>query len=703
MIHTLYPLWLIIFCIILGFTLTWLMYGKKSFFRNEKLLSFPKSLLILLRFLTITLISFFLLSPFIKKFYKKIEKPFIVMAFDNSESIVLNEDSQYYRKDFFNEYNDLKEKLSEKYEVISYSFGSEVKKNAKADFKEKRTDISAMINSLYEQTYNRNAGAIIIMSDGIYNQGSDPLLASPVFSCPVYTVALGDTSPRRDLKIKNVVFNDISFKGNQFPVKMFIEARKCRGESAVLKIIHNGKTVFNTTIPIKDNIFFYETDALIDAEESGIQKYTVTLNFLKNEITWKNNIRDFYVEVLENKNKILLIGNSPHPDISAIKSAFRESNNFEVEDYLAAEIEANPALLDKNISNRTVVILHQLPSENQPAVKILDYLNKQKIPVLYILGSQSSAGNFNRLNTGLQILQNKRSFENAQPVLSEHFSYFELENSPSGMINELPPLTTFYGNYKISGENQTLFYQKIGNVKTERPLIVFFRNEEKRAALICGEGIWRWKMTEFKLSGKTEFFNEFLSKTIRFLSLKEDRRLFRFSQPTYVFDEDEQIEIFVELLNKSYEKQKNAQIMLSVINSENKSTNFQFQESSEGYRVNAGYFPEGQYLLVAETIIDGKKTQIKAILIVKKTELEHLELTADHHLMYQLAINNNGKMFYPETMNQLTKEIFNSKEIKPVTFFSYETRDLIDNKVIFFLIVFLLAAEWFLRKYFGSY
>lgn len=703
MIHTLYPIWLVTVCAATGIFLTWLMYRKSTFLKNRKILSFPALLLIILRFSSITLLCFFLLLPFVKKHYKKIEKPYIIIAADNSASVVLNKDSAYLRKYLKKDLDFLTQKLNKKFKVVHYTFGHKVKESNNLSFDEKRTDFSTLFNRLYEDTYNSNPGAIIVVSDGIYNYGNDPLLTPVNLTCPLYTIAIGDTTPFRDLLIKNIVHNNISFKGNKFPVKIFVNARRCKGEKVKINITHGGKTIFNQDYTITNDPDFQEIETFLEAIEPGIQKYTVSVSFLKNEITHLNNIRDFYIEILENKNKILLIANSPHPDISAIRSTFKESGNFEVDLYYASETESNTSVLEKNLSDQTVAILHQLPAENQPLAKTLDFLSKRNIPILYILGSQSSVTLFNRLNTGLQILQNRRIFENAQAVINENFNYFNIENLKSELITEFPPLSVYYGNYKITGENQVIFNQKIGRVNTDYPLFILFRNADKRNGVICGEGIWRWRMTENKLTGKSDVFNEILRKTILFLSLKEDRRTFKLNQSSYTFYEDEPIEIFAELLNRNFEKQKNAEIILNVKNAENQNFQYRFQEVDEGYRANLGYLPAGQYMLNAETNIDGVKHQATAILIIKKTELEQLELTANHKLLYALATGNGGKMYYLSETEQLAKEILSRDDIKPMTFFNYETHDLIDSKWIMFLIVLLLSVEWFIRKYSGSY
>ena len=76
----------------------------------------------ILRFLTVTLLSLLLLSPLLKSIITDIKKPVIILAQDQSESIGSGfkaVDSLQYRKAF----KTLAETLGQDYEVHQYAFG----------------------------------------------------------------------------------------------------------------------------------------------------------------------------------------------------------------------------------------------------------------------------------------------------------------------------------------------------------------------------------------------------------------------------------------------------------------------------------------------------------------------------------------------------------------------------------------------------
>ena len=92
-----YPAWFILFCIALALLITGILYFKNQ--REE----FPQTTVIwlsVLRFLAVFIISFLLLSPLVKNEFRKEEKPMLIFAQDNSGSVVIGEDSSFYRNEF---------------------------------------------------------------------------------------------------------------------------------------------------------------------------------------------------------------------------------------------------------------------------------------------------------------------------------------------------------------------------------------------------------------------------------------------------------------------------------------------------------------------------------------------------------------------------------------------------------------------------
>ena len=62
-----------------------------------------------------------------------------------------------------------------------------------------------------------------------------------------------------------------------------------------------------------------------------------------------------------------------------------------------------------------------------------------------------------------------------------------------------------------------------------------------------------------------------------------------------------------------------------------------------------------------------------------------------------------GSLFYPDQVDQLVSLLNNNDTVKPIAFQELKTRKMLDNPLWLALIIVLLAAEWIIRRYFGSY
>jgi hypothetical protein len=120
-----YPVWLLVFCILGAGLYSWLLYR-----RDRNFADISQSLIWLMagaRFLSVFLLGILLLGPLFKSLNKRIEKPIIILALDNSASVPVNSDSSYYLHVFPEEITHFSEQLAGKYEVHPYLFGDQVK------------------------------------------------------------------------------------------------------------------------------------------------------------------------------------------------------------------------------------------------------------------------------------------------------------------------------------------------------------------------------------------------------------------------------------------------------------------------------------------------------------------------------------------------------------------------------------------------
>lgn len=675
----------------------WLYKGfPVKFDQREKWYNF---LLGIFRTLTLTLILVLLINPLFRLVTVRVEKPTIVLALDQSESMVSNGDSAYIKSEFVQQWKALADRFSKDYQVRTYLLGSEATwvKDVNPGFKEGETDLSALFMNIRSSFDQLNLGAVVMATDGIYNKGMDPVSAAGELKVPVYTVGLGDTVERKDVLIYKIRHNEIAFAGNKFPVEIEVESHGFAGKQANVAIEREGKTIYNATIALGSDGLPVRLQTELPADQTGVNHYIVKVSPQAGERTYQNNVRDFFMEVIDGKQKVLLLYHAPHPDIAALKNALEAEKNMELTAMNAAE---SGKIIHPEIYN--LIIYHQIPSALNSLGQFMRVVNDLRIPSLYIVGSQSQLASLNLQQSLLNIASGNVSGNDAVPFCNPSFGLFTLAEDEINSINNWPPLSAPFGSYLPSKSSDIFMFQQVGYVKTNMPLILFSKGTEPRVGLICGEGIWKWRMNNFATKGNTKTFDALVNKMVQYLSLKDDKRPFRLSDSRKFFSENENIRFDAELHNESFELINTPEVMADLVDEKGKKYHYIFSRSSNAYTLDAGLFPPGNYVLHAYTSFNGKSFTLDSRFSVLPLQNELTRLTADHGMLRNLSASTGGAFFSRDQLNQLAESIKTNEMVKPVRYQDKETHDLIHYKIIFFLIILLLTVEWTIRKFQGA-
>lgn len=691
-----YPWWFLLFCIATGMLFAYLLYGRKKFVFSENENKWWRYGLASLRFLSTALIAFLLLSLLVKTKRTEEEKPIILLLQDNSSS--LNVSFGKFPKDrYAQQLQMLQEKIKDRYELISYNFGSGLSDFKSPDYSEKETDISNAMDEIFMRHGSQNIAAVILASDGIFNKGNSPIYNKNALSIPFYTIALGDTSVKKDAMIRSVRYPEIVYLGDQFTINVQIEANHLQGQSTVLEITApDGKVLLNKVIAITEDRFTFQTDAIGDALKPGILQYKVRLKTLVGEAITENNYDVAYVEVIDGRQKVLMLYDAPHPDVKAFRNAIEQNKNYQFEE---ADIKA----YNGNYKESDLVILHGLPSVGAAAkINMIQEIVSSNTPVLLVLSSNTNIAQFNTIQRILQISGASLNGNDVFPVYQPSFSKFTLNEATLTTIQNLPPLLAPFGKYQLATTADVFYKQQIGNIRTDNPLMVFNEVNARKIGMICGEGIWRWRLNEFLQTGKFDATDEIINKCVQYLTVKGDKRRFRVHTPKNVFNANEAIRIDAELYDESYELVNDVDAGCVVKGDNGKEYGYTFDKTINAYTLNAGILPVGDYSINAKATYKGKANAATSNFSIRPVIIETLNTQANHSLLNGIAAQSGGKMYTPDSMQHIAEDLEKNDKIKSILYDTFTTRPLIDMKWLFFIILLLLISEWFIRKYNGN-
>ncbi len=683
-------MWYVLLCIAIAGLGAFLLYRKD---RNlAELSTLWKRVLAALRFLSLFFLAFLLLEPLLEYSKKKVEKPIIVLAHDNSESMVFANDSVVVKSQLEESYNSLKAKLSADYEVVSYSVGDKVSENPTFDFKDKQTNLSEFFTEIQNRYYNRNLGGIVLASDGIYNSGGNPVFeAKKLKNVPVFSIQVGDTTPQKDLLIEEISHNRLVYKGNKFPVVVTVKAEQLNGVKTNVVVSKNGRVLGKKPISVNNDLYLTQSSFELESERTGLQKYDVRVETVNGEFTTTNNYKSFYVDVLESKQKILILANSPHPDINALKLGFQSNENYEVTTNLAQDFK------DK-IEEFSLIVLYNLPSQNEG----LSLLKDKEVPLLMVVGNQTNVNSFNALKKGVTI-NNSKGFTEAQAYVNTDFSQFTISPGLVSFVNSFPPVQVpFTQKYSVSNSTETAIYQRIGPVKTKYPLLAFNKNGAYKTGMLLGEGIWRWRLQDYSNNGSSDLFNELIVQTAQYLVSKEDKSLFRVFRKT-AYSENEKVQFEAEVYNKSYELVTTSDANMKIFNEQKEEFSYTFSKVGDSYKLNSGSLKPGSYTYVATSTSKGGKLTRTGEFSVEELKVEQNNTVANHQLLFNLSDVTGGEVLSISGLSSLDEKLKKQENLVDVIYQEKDVDDLINMKVIFFFILLLLGIEWFVRKRNGGY
>ncbi|MBL7983592.1 MAG: hypothetical protein JNM91_01275, partial [Flavobacteriales bacterium] len=114
---------------------------------------------------------------------------------------------------------------------------------------------------------------------------------------------------------------------------------------------------------------------------------------LEGEVSEANNVQTIYIDVLDDRQKVLLLAMAPHPDVAALRESLNALEGYSTEVALAASFKGEPEQYD-------LIVLHQLPSAYTAIQPLLKRIVEKNIPTWTILGQNSDFNQVTALGGG---------------------------------------------------------------------------------------------------------------------------------------------------------------------------------------------------------------------------------------------------------------------------------------------------------------
>jgi hypothetical protein len=688
---TVHPLWLILPCVLLGLGVAWLLYRKG----RADIAPTMARWLFAIRALAVTVLAFLLLEPMVRFDQREVRKPVVVIAHDGSASLLAAGDTSYVRQRYPAALQALVNELSGTYEVRSFTYGDVVQDGLVHTQDDAFTDLSQLFRTVGDRIAGSELGAVIVDGDGITNRGRDPRLDAQRLGVPVHVIALGDTTVRPDLILKGVEHNSITYLGNAFPILARLQAHHLKGRRTQVQVLHAGKVVAQREVTITADPFISELPFELKADAAGPQRYTVRLVAVDGEVTRANNEQHFIVDVLDDRQRVLILGAAPHPDLGVIRQALNAVDGYGVE--LAYARDPEP-----DIRGVDLVVLHGLPSTAHPLSAFLARVSAANIPVLHVVAQGTDLPTLSKIQNTVGITGGRSAITDALPLVVPDYPLFTIEPELARAVERFPPLQVPFAQYTLGRSAQALMVQRIGMVRTEQPLVAFSQEGDRRCGVIVGEGIWRWRAADQRTNNDHSRSDKLIHRMVQFLALKVNKEPFRVTHEA-VYSASAPVLFASELYNANLEPVNTPEVRMQITDSTGKELSYVFDRKGSAYALDAGRLAPGSYEWKARTTFNGKALIKTGVFHVQEPQLERNTTVADHAMLADLAALTKGTLVLPERMDALRPALEAQEGLVARSYVRSRFSDLIGLKTLFAVLLGLLGLEWFLRRRSGSY
>jgi hypothetical protein len=671
-----------------------------------------------LRAIVLVILFFLILEPILKLIYQQQEKPVVAVLLDNSASMNI--------PDPYGERGDSLRYIAEQLEILQgsdsvnfYPFSFDVSSRPwngdSLTFAADGSDISQAITSVLDSLSGKNLQAIVLVSDGIYNRGANPLMIAWNSPVPVYTVMVGDSSLPKDIVVRRVQTNQITYVNKELPVEVVIWQNGYDGQKVVISVSEGNKVLVQRAITLRKSGFEQKEMLEIVAREAGDFNYTVRIQPLSGEITDRNNQQVARVQVLKSKIKVLVVSGSPTFDRRALSYL-----GDQLKDYTFSFLtEKDPGLYFEQsfrkakLDSQDLFIFYGFPTRNSDPAQIRELMKQvtnRRVPVLWFIARTLD---FQKLREFESILPFETTSQ-INPIENQIVSLTaggrlypvtrldENETANNLLWKELPPLEV-YQPIKMRSGGQVLLevdtHKEVSTVSNRDIVVCYtYRQNQIKYLVFNGANFSNWHYQLQDDPARNNFFIRFMERTIRWLVNRDDIHQIQIQPLQRIYNVGEQIVFSGQVYDEFYQPISDARVTVTVRSDTTRSSDEMIPDGNGFYRQAFSGLPEGEFTYFIEARRNEKTIGSRSgKFTVKPFFLEFQEIPANADLMRQLASETGGRLYLPI---QFVRN-FPEKKLESRVQYSIEEYFLWNYWYWLAILVLLLGTEWLLRKRWG--
>jgi hypothetical protein len=568
------------------------------------------------------------------------------------------------------------------------------------------TNMNDAMLKLQEIRDRENVHFAVMISDGNYNIGPRPTYAAERIGIPLYTIGIGDTVAQKDLLIGRVMANEIAYLNTEAPVDVRIRSSGFDGERVAVSLSNDEGVVDRKTITLDSGTAEYDVAFSFEPEDEGVQRYSVSVDELPGEVTHENNRASFYVRVLDQRIRVVLIAGAPSPDAVFLRRALDADESVAVHAAFqqpeAGFIGEEPTVV--RLREADLIILLGYPTTaSDPAVvrNILAAVREDRKPVLFF---ESPGADVRSVEEILPVtVEQVYAGENQTfaHIVDDQFAHtiFRVDDDRLTGWNALPPVYRTSNRYEVRPGSEKLMTHRMQSMSLEDPFLVIRSVAGSKSAALLGYGIWRWRMLGRGAVDGEHLYDTFVTNLVRWLTTEDTRDRVRIVASREQYVTGEAIEFTGQVYDEQYRPLSNAEIRVRITAQGGDYETVLTPRGHGRYEGVASPLPEGEYRYAGVAMFAGVEIgEDDGRFTVGEQNIEFRDTRMNMQVLRQLAAITGGIFILPgdtEALDELLRTIGEYESLHITDRAEFQVWNLPLAMIV--LIVFF-SLEWFLRK-----
>ena len=697
---------------LLAIAVTWWLYRRTT----PELEAGKRLLLSFLRAAALIIILFLLMEPLLSDRKESILQPGLGILFDESQSMTLA-DSASYR-----ELTHQIVQATSNERTSFFGFGGEGRKINSVDSlttSAPRTNISSGLEYLSNSLRNEKLGAVLLVSDGRHLEGRSPEHLAENYPVPVITLVVGDTTAKRDLRIQQVISNNISYVGREVPVRVRIRNEGIEPATITVSLSLNDQQLDSQSVEIPPPGSEIVTELVFVPDTPGLFQYRINISRMADELTYRNNTELLPIQILDRERRVVIVAGAPSPDVAAIQRLLSANSETVVElrtqksagEYYEGSLEESvrPAIVSN--APDLIVLIGFPTSRTIPSdIETVSAAIEAGAALLFVMDRSTDLSRVQQsiskyLPATPRVIRSEYfegSFVPTSKAL-QHVVFDISDRRETAEWKSLPPINLNQSTWDVTGGAVVLATTEIRGITLDDPVLVVNRVRNRRTAALLASGFWRWTNVPEDLSAASARWAELIANLTQWLVTQEDDRLVRVAPADGIIDESEPVVFGGQVYDENLAPVSDASISLTVRAPDGQLFPYQLQTLGNGqYTMNLGTLSGGTYSYEAIASRNGAEIGVdQGTFSVGSLAYEFRTPYADPALMRQIARRSGGFVIDASDLSSLPDRLAQLPTYAAETIFT-ESQTRLWRKLPFLLILLaLLTAEWFFRKRFG--